>query len=65
LNKTTPLSAIPYTTQVHTHKITALKEHILKKQKQKKYLNGKLANLEGDIEYAQDELDQMQEEYDK
>ena len=50
---------------MHTHKITALKEHILKKQKQKKYLNGKLANLEGDIEYAQDELDQMQEEYDK
>jgi hypothetical protein len=46
-------------------KIKALKTLIKMKQRKKKHLQQRTGDLFGDIEYAQDELDQKQEEYDK
>ena len=56
------ISSIP---EVEEEKITALQQYITTKQQKQKYLEGKASELYADIEYAQDELDVMQEEYDK
>jgi hypothetical protein len=46
-------------------KIKALQTHMLMKQKKKQHLKEKAADLWGDIEFSQDELDKMQEDYER